>query len=360
MDQTLIDQIYECSLSPEFWPSVLDELANLADARGGHLVTATTEVLNWTSSASLLGSMEKLTAADFVRRGQRCTRLLASRHAGFLTENDIYADGEMAADPFYRDLLWPSGLGWATGTAVPLPTGDTLFITVERDKHRGPVEPTIVQQLDALRPHLARSGLLSARLHLERARVAGETLALIGLPALVLDEKARVLAANHLIEDMTGHILWRAYDRFTLQDPIAQDLFRRNIETLDQENGGAVRSLVLRDVDNSAAMVAHVIPIRRSARDIFERCAAMLVLTPVTLPQAPAVELVQSLFDLTPAEARVARHLAEGQTVSEIASRDGISGNTVRTQVRAVLQKTGCRDPTEVVALLGGLAPQKA
>jgi DNA-binding NarL/FixJ family response regulator len=103
-------------------------------------------------------------------------------------------------------------------------------------------------------------------------------------------------------------------------------------------------------------MVAHVIPIRRSARDIFVRCAGVLVMTPVTLPQAPPVELVQSLFDLTPAEARVARNLTAGETVEKIASNGGVSLNTVRTQVRGVLDKTGCRRQTEVIALLGGVA----
>ena len=78
------------------------------------------------------------------------------------------------------------------------------------------------------------------------------------------------------------------------------------------------------------------------------------------MPQAPPIELVQSLFDLTPAEARVARKLTAGETVEEIASCGSISLATVRTQVRRVLEKTGCRRQAEVVALLGGISvPQK-
>jgi DNA-binding CsgD family transcriptional regulator len=67
------------------------------------------------------------------------------------------------------------------------------------------------------------------------------------------------------------------------------------------------------------------------------------------------VELVQSLFDLTPAEARVARGLASGRTVDQLAGDAGVSPNTVRVQVRGVLEKTGCERQTDVVALLGGL-----
>ena len=46
-----------------------------------------------------------------------------------------------------------------------------------RRTERGPFERAVVQKLDGLRPHLARSALMSARLQLERARIASETLA---------------------------------------------------------------------------------------------------------------------------------------------------------------------------------------
>src|SRR5262249_12533180 len=94
---------------------------------------------------------------------------------------------------------------------------------------------------------------------------------------------------------------------------------------------------------------------RLSARDIFVRCFAVLMLTPVTRPQAPPVELVQSLFDLTPAEARVARSLATGKTMVAIAREGGVSRETVRTHVRSVLAKTGCERQAEAVALLSGI-----
>jgi DNA-binding CsgD family transcriptional regulator len=96
-----------------------------------------------------------------------------------------------------------------------------------------------------------------------------------------------------------------------------------------------------------------------SARDIFVRCAAVLVLTPVTLPRAPPVELVQSLFDLTPTEARVARGFASGKTVQDIAADRGLSLNTIRTHVRGVLQKTGCNRQVDIVALLTAISPMR-
>jgi DNA-binding CsgD family transcriptional regulator len=191
------------------------------------------------------------------------------------------------------------------------------------------------------------------------ARGATEALALVGLPALVINEQGKVLAANHLIEALTGCVHWRAQDRVALKDGGADKLLRDAIATLDRESGQAVRSFPVRDADAEAAMVAHILPIRRTARDIFVRCAAVLVLTPVTAPQAPLVELVQSLFDLTPAEARVARDLAAGETVETIASARGVSQNTIRAHVRGVLEKTGCNRQVDVVSLLTAISPAR-
>ncbi|MFL5282677.1 MAG: helix-turn-helix transcriptional regulator [Rhodopila sp.] len=61
------------------------------------------------------------------------------------------------------------------------------------------------------------------------------------------------------------------------------------------------------------------------------------------------------MFDLTAAEARVARALASGEVVDAIAATDGTSPNTVRTHVRSVLGKTGCHRQADLVALLNGI-----
>jgi hypothetical protein len=142
-------------------------LPKIADARGGFIFTANKEVLNWTSSASLRAGMELFVSGHYYTRSQRASRAIAGHHAGFLREHDVYTDEELAVDPLYRDMLWPGGMGWCAATVIPAPTGDVLFLSVERTHERGPVEDAVIQQLDPLRPHLARSALMSARLQLD-------------------------------------------------------------------------------------------------------------------------------------------------------------------------------------------------
>jgi DNA-binding CsgD family transcriptional regulator len=357
LDAQLVDRIYECCFVPELWPAVLGDVAAIADARVGFLFLSNGDIHHFASStAAGTAAIKPLVENGWVARSERFARLIAARSFGFFPDIDMYTEEEKASDPFYRDIMFPRGLGHGVGLSIPLPTGDRFSIGLEREYLRGPADSTVIQRLDLIRPHIARSALMAARLQLERARATSEALARVRLPGLVLDERGKVLAANHLIEALDGHIQWKAQDRVSLKDRAADQLLRDAIASIDVTGSPSVRSFPARGADAGATMVVHVLPIRFSARDIFVRCAAILVLTPVAVPQAPPADLVQSLFDLTPAEARVAHGLASGKTVDDIALDNGISSNTVRTQIRRVLEKTGCDRQTDVVALLTGIS----
>ena len=59
-------------------------------------------------------------------------------------------------------------------------------------------------------------------------------------------------------------------------------------------------------------------------------------------------------FGLTPAEARLAIHLATGASLTEAADAFGVTHNTVRAQLRAIFDKTDTRRQTDLVRLLQG------
>jgi DNA-binding CsgD family transcriptional regulator len=358
MDPELVDRIYESSFVPELWPGVLEELGRIAEAPGSALFFLKNDAQYCITSRKRWKRAQRMINEGSLGGGLIVSRLFAQRHSGFLIDVDILTREELEQDSIYRNMWRPQGVGWAIATAIPIPTGENAMLALSRRAECGPFERASAQRLDELRPHLARSVLISARLQLERARIASDTLAALGLPALVVNEQCKVLAANHLIEALTGFVLWRAQDRVSLKDKAADQLFREAIAAIGLA-GGPVRSFPVRDPGAEAMMVAHIVPIRLSARDIFVRCAAVLVLTPVTLPQAPPVELVQSLFDLTPTEARVARGLASGKTVQDIATDGGLSLNTIRTHVRGVLEKTGCNRQVDIVALLTAISPMR-
>lgn len=63
-------------------------------------------------------------------------------------------------------------------------------------------------------------------------------------------------------------------------------------------------------------------------------------------------ELVRQLFDLTPAEAGVARRLAAGLSLEDAASSLDITRNTARAHLRSIFSKSGITRQTELVRLM--------
>jgi len=88
-------------------------------------------------------------------------RLFAERQAGFLIDVEFYTPKEITQEPVYRDFWRPQGIGWAMGTAIPIPTGENASFVLTRPMERGPFERASAGRLDQLRPHLARSVLIS-------------------------------------------------------------------------------------------------------------------------------------------------------------------------------------------------------
>lgn len=67
-----------------------------------------------------------------------------------------------------------------------------------------------------------------------------------------------------------------------------------------------------------------------------------------------SVEFLRQYFELTPAEARLAKLIAEGERLDSIADRLGISVHTARTHLKRVFEKTGVERQAELVQLMFG------
>ena len=350
--ETLIGKVYEAASLPELWPSALEALGTAVGTPNALLGIRRSD--DW-AGAALSPSMEVPTtdylASDVPARTEITARLIAADHPGFLRSGDVFTPEEWEADPFRNEWARKWGFNHGIATAVQTLSEETLVFHVQRLEGEPAFNRREVALLDSLRPHLARAGLLAARLRLERLRAAAEALGVIGLPSAILDHRGRVLAANPLVQTLTHHVRWLSKDRLGFVDDTAAAMLAAACHQLGASTPPETGSFVSRPSEAHVA-VCYVIPTVGQARDIFAGSSAILVISPVTAKPGPSTGLIQSLFDLTPTEALVARGIAQGLSVPELAAGRRISVNTVRTQVKAVLAKMGATRQSQVAAVL--------
>ncbi len=99
-------------------------------------------------------------------------------------------------------------------------------------------------------------------------------------------------------------------------------------------------------------MVVHVLPMRRSALEIFSGAYALMYVTEVTTKAGPQPALLEALFDLTAAEAKIASRLVEGQSVASMALGLSVTPETIRKHLKSIFAKTGVHRQAELVGLL--------
>ncbi len=355
-DDHLIDAIYEAAVVTDAWPMLLDQLAVASGAQGGLLVSSRQDGVSWVTSPAIEGHYRGFVAGGWHERNDRIPRLVARRHAGFLTDGDVYSEQEIRSDPMYTDYLTPLGFETAAATVMPGLADDGLILSVE-----GFAAPetarAAIPALDRLRPHLARAGMLAARIGLERVLAAVATLDALSAPAAILGYGRRMMAANALFE---SHLRDQYHDTpsgLRLADARADARLGALLSGLNDRTIGCGGSVPVASAEGRRGVVIHVVPLRRAARDIFTSASAILLVAIPGNRAAPGVELIAALLDLTPAEARLAHALATGQSLAQAARAMGTMPSTARTHLKRIFAKTGMSRQSDLLSLLASVAP---
>jgi len=157
--------------------------------------------------------------------------------------------------------------------------------------------------------------------------------------------------SNALLEELHSHVVWLPNDRVGLTDPAANELLRHAIVEIANPAATSVRSFPAKGTADNPVVV-HLIPATGRARDLLEGGFGIFAVTAVAVSSAPDAALIQGLFDLTFAEARVAGGVAEGLTLDQLAERHGVAVTTVRSQLKSVFAKTGLQRQSQLAALI--------
>jgi DNA-binding CsgD family transcriptional regulator len=241
---------------------------------------------------------------------------------------------------------------------IPMPSGELAAFVFEKWARDGIFSVADVQYLNILYPHLARAGLIAARLGLERAQATTSALQAIGLPAAVMTKSGRVLTANPLLESLSMTFLPVAYGGLAISNSESNRLFQNAVEAARFDYEPAVRSIPVPSQKGIGPMIVHVMPLHRAAHEIFAGADILVAATTInTSNLVPSPTVLTGLFDLSPAEARLAVILASGRSLKSAAATSSITFKTARSYLERVFAKTGTHQQSELVALLKSAQP---
>lgn len=356
-EEHLADLIYEAAFDPDRWEDVIDGICARSGADCGAVTTYREAV---PTGARLTGECKKVTEFEL----PSLTDML-SRRSAYFAANPIggffphasYFPATLGQDPV-AEIARVLGIAHQVGMIVPVGPGEMAIFCVHRPTSSGPFSREQIAVLDGYRRHLGRAALIATRLGLERAHAAASTLNALGVPAAVLSNSGRLRASNQLFDTLPEIIAPLAFGGVAIRHATANRLFQDAVAEAAGGRHAAVRSIPVPAPDGGAPFVLHLLPLRRVAHDIFGGADALVAVTRVgAAKNAPAPALLMGLFDLTPAEVKLACALAEGHTLQAAAKRCGIQRSTARAYLDCVFRKTGTHRQSELVLLLCSAQP---
>jgi DNA-binding CsgD family transcriptional regulator len=353
----LVDKIYEAAFVPDSWVDALKSASWVSDSASGAIFVFNEGLQpRGRSTPNVQSELDAFVASESWKISDSVQNMYRLQPAAFVQVDDFLTVEEIENDPV-RKRLRAAGIGVHLCTAIPMPSGELVTIVFARGLNDGGYPRPVVEQLEALRPHLSRAALISARLELERAEATVSTLAALGLPAALLTGSGRVLASNALFESTSAVLRPTAFGGISLPDAAADALFQQAVANAREGQNGGIGSIPILATEGTPPRVLHVLPVRGAARDIFAGGQVLVVVTAVRVGPALSQEVLHGLFDLTPAECRLAAALVNGSSVTRAASEIGTTVKTARTYLERVFRKTGTHQQGQLVSLLKNIGP---
>jgi DNA-binding CsgD family transcriptional regulator len=191
------------------------------------------------------------------------------------------------------------------------------------------------------------------------AQLFRESLENLAVPVVLTDAAGSVLHANASAERMfaTDGPILRQGRTIQAQNAVMGDALLQAIASAASDLSLGAKGIGLPvSAAGQPPAVAYVLPLTAgTARAAFRpACAAIFVSTTTSASPLPEAVLT-TLFELTPAEARVLVSAGKGFNPSQTATLLGISENTLKTHLNRIYAKTGSSRQADLVKLVADI-----
>lgn len=352
MDSRLVDRIYQAAIVSDTWPDVLQEIADGLGAKGAHFLYRSPTVIDAVTSPAIARDVADFFAEGWAVASTHADALIAEMAPAFRAETDYHSAEEIAKMPVHAQFLDPRGFHAGAGTVVQGAGDYIIQFSVEGFPSHSAASQALTE-LNGLRPDLARALSLTS-LHRSQSAVVVESLALAGVGAAIVNKEGALRAANNRFVERLGNHMIELGGRLRFTSGFLNERLSLALQR-HIEGECELSSIPVADKAGGKPFALHLLPILGRAREFCDADGVLLLISESSNASVPNSDLLRSLFDLTPAEARLARALLTGSTLDAFAAEIGVKKHTAKTQLRSIFGKTGVSRQTELALLLTGL-----
>jgi len=360
----LIGKIYDAALMPELWPVFLEQLSDTFKSRGTALHLVDFASRNSTCRSDQISFIQTVrtdpeTVVSYERYYSKVNVWLENSkdlpEGELITSDRLFPVREFVKTEWYNDWLKPQDYFHAM--IGHLLKQDTLAVrmSIFRPKQQ-PFSADETALFSRLVPHLRRSCIIYKKFSEVKSAQAADVGLLNRLPVglVLFDKFGQAIFVNQMAETLTrcadGFYLNAAGHCLTDNTNETRALRRLigNAAELGQSN-----AMSLRRNNSNRPLSVIVVSLQNQPLPFFdsEPSVALFIGDP-DMPLDVDDNLLTQCYGLSPAEAKLATALLRGQTPGDYAKTQGISNNTVKTQLKQVLAKTGTHRQSELMQLL--------
>ena len=363
---SIIGDIYDCVLSPDGWANVCTRITKSVDAAYTTIALASSNDSHGRFAAQSAWDAEKM---HVLQRDYGFDDIPGLKEAVVgdidtpMTTLSGMSEAELQQTDFYRNWAGPQGL--REGCMVKfVHTEDRIgLLGTSIYANRDIISAEEQSFLTLLSPHLRRASLIGDLL--DQARVTAhfyrETLEGLSAPVVLTAVDGAILYANGNAEAMlsgAGPIQSRSGILHAQNPLVGKALLEAIAGAANTEGSLGSRGIGLPiSAAGQPPAVAYVLPLTEgTARAAFRpACAAVFISTTTSASPLPEAVLI-TLFDLTPAEARVLLKVGSGMGSAAAALSLGIGDNTMKTHLGRIFVKTGTKRQTDLVRLVADIS----
>jgi DNA-binding CsgD family transcriptional regulator len=280
-------------------------------------------------------------------------KLLVKNGTCFIVEDEVTTPDERRCLAYYQEIAGPGHREWWAAVYFVVKKR-RWFLSMFRDARSGAFVLSEADQFLRVAPDLRRIISLAEKIWEISLDPTLAVLDQFNFAAALLDHRGCLTRCNEHADALLGSGLLVRHGRIHAADRESDTRLQRMIRAaVSGALDGAVPEVVARD--GSFWLLAEVVPMTSFVRDLFNGGDFLLCFTDLVRERPLSARLLGRAFKLTAAEARLASNLTAGDGIDAASARLAIGRETARTQLRAILAKTGTHRQAELTALLSRL-----